>query len=108
LSPLLFVLAIDPLQKLPEQATTSNFLSKLGSKVARFCASLYADDVVIFIKPTKKDILNMACILKNFGEATGLYTNLQKMQLVPIRCQSVNLDNLLVNLPVSRTSFPLR
>jgi retron-type reverse transcriptase len=83
LSPLLFVLAIDPLQKLLEQATANNLLSKLGSKVARFCTSLYADDAAIFIKPTQKDILNMARILKNFGEATDLCTNLQKRSLFP-------------------------
>jgi mannosylglycoprotein endo-beta-mannosidase len=108
LSPLLFVLAIDPLQQLIDQATHRKLLSKLGAKAARFRASLYADDAAIFIKPTRKDITNLACILQSFGEATGLRTNLQKTQLVPIRCQNVDLDCLLTDLPVARTSFPMR
>jgi mannosylglycoprotein endo-beta-mannosidase len=108
LSPLLFVLAIDPLQKLIEQATATNLLSKLGSKVAIFSVSLYADDAAIFMKPTKKDVINMERILRNFGEASGLRTNLQKTQLISIRCQNVDLHSLLLDLPVTRTSFPLR
>jgi hypothetical protein len=55
----LFVLAIDPLQQLIDQATHRKLLSKLGAKAARFRASLYADDAAIFIKPTRKDITNL-------------------------------------------------
>jgi hypothetical protein len=105
LSPLLFVLTIDPLQHVIEQVTAWNLLSKLGSKVARFRASLYVDDAAIFIKPTHKDITNMAHILRNFGEASGLSTNLEKTQLVLISCQNIDLDNLLSNPPVTRMSF---
>jgi hypothetical protein len=103
----LFVLAIDPLQQLIDQSTNKKLLSKLGTKAARFRASLYTEDAAIFIKPTHKDITNLASILQNFGEATSLSTNLQKTQLVPIRCQNVDLDRLLSDLPVARTSFPM-
>jgi hypothetical protein len=54
LSPLLFVLAIEPLQQLINHATARNLPSKLGSKAARFKASLYADDATIFVKPCVK------------------------------------------------------
>jgi hypothetical protein len=74
------VLAFDPLQHIIAKATDLNLLSKLGSKATRFRSSLYADDTAVFIKPTLKDMLNMAQILRNFGEATGLRTNLQKSQ----------------------------
>jgi hypothetical protein len=104
----LFVLAIDPLQQLIDQATHRKLLSKLGAKAARFRASLYADDAAIFIKPMHKDITNLASILQSFGVATGLRTNLKKTQLVPIRCQNVDLDHLLIDLPVARTSFSMR
>jgi mannosylglycoprotein endo-beta-mannosidase len=80
LSPLLFVLAFDTLQHIIAKAADLNLLSKLGSKATRFRSSLYADDTAVFIKPTLKDMLNMAQILRNFGEATGLRTNLQKSQ----------------------------
>jgi hypothetical protein len=107
LSPLLFVLAIDLLQHLNDQATARNLLSKLGSKAARFRASLYADDATIFVKPTRKDVNNLAQILRNFGKATSLCTNLHKTQLVPIRCHNIDLDDLLRDLSVTRTSFPV-
>jgi hypothetical protein len=108
LSPLLFVLAFDPLQHIIAKATDLNLLSKLGSKAARFRASLYVDDAAVFIKPTLKDISSMAQILCNFGEATGLRTNLQKTQIVLISCQNLDLDTLLGSLPMTGSSFSLR
>jgi ketosteroid isomerase-like protein len=34
--------------------------------------SLYADDAAVFVAPIKEDIMNLASILQNFGEVTGL------------------------------------
>jgi hypothetical protein len=48
LSPMLFILAIDPLHRLLQNATERGLLTKLNSRAARFRASLYADDAVIF------------------------------------------------------------
>src|SRR6185312_9808091 len=50
LSPLLFVLAIDPLPRLLSIATARGLLSKLRGRATRFRASLYADDAAIFIR----------------------------------------------------------
>jgi hypothetical protein len=58
LSPLLFVLAIDPLQDL-HFATDNKAHSKLCGKYARLRLSLYADEVVIFLKPTESDVSNI-------------------------------------------------
>ena len=69
---------------------------------------MYADDAVIFIKPAGRDISNLALILKNFGEVTGLTTNLLKPSVTPISCEGMNLDDILARFPVVRTSFPTK
>jgi len=69
---------------------------------------MYADDAVIFIKPAGRDISNLALVLKNFGEVTGLTTNLLKTSVTPTSCEGMNLDDILAGFPVVRTSFPTK
>ncbi|XP_051215588.1 uncharacterized protein [Lolium perenne] len=47
---------------------------------------MYADDVVIFLKPTHLDIDTCAVVVKDFGKASGLHTNRAKSSVHPIRC----------------------
>jgi hypothetical protein len=44
----------------------------------------------------------------HFGEVTGLQTNIQKSSVTPIRCDNIDLDAVLTNLPLSRANFPLK
>jgi hypothetical protein len=74
-------LAIDPFQRILQLATERRLLSKLNWRAARFRASLYADDEVIFLKPTPNDVNSLKRVLRWFGEVTGLQTNLQKKQV---------------------------
>jgi hypothetical protein len=53
LSPMLFILAIDPLQKLLAAAQEAGLLQPLHRPTARFNMALYADDVVVFLRPDK-------------------------------------------------------
>ena len=53
--------------------------------------SLYADDAVGFLAPIKRDVENLACILRGFGEVTGLCTNFLKSSMVPIHCNHLDL-----------------
>lgn len=108
LSPLLFILAIDPLHRLFEVATERGLLSKLNGRSARLRVSMYADDAAIFLKPTPQDVNNMKELLIKFGETTGLSTNIQKTSVTPIRCRNIDLDDILGNLPVKRQHFPLK
>jgi hypothetical protein len=91
LSPLLFVLAIDPLAKILEGATRHGLLHKLRGRGNILRTSLYADDAAVFVAPFREDIINLAKILESFGEVTGLCTNFQKSSVVPIRCDRFNL-----------------
>ena len=108
LSPLLFILAIDPLHRLLQVATERGLLSKLNGRVARFRASMYADDAAIFLKPTPTDAANIKELLLNFGVVTGLHTNLQKTSVTPIGCSNIDIEPILAVLPVARASFPLK
>jgi hypothetical protein len=108
ISPLLFVLAIDPLQKIMEVATAKGLFHKIRGRKAVLRTSLYADDAAVFMAPIKKDIDNLSNILRLFGDVTGLVTNFTKSCVVPIRCGGINLSSLLQNLPAARASFPLK
>jgi hypothetical protein len=78
LSPLLFVLAIHPLQQILELATQHNLLHKIIDRRSIMGTSLYADDADIFVTPLKEEIQNLSSIPAHFGEASGLVTNFQK------------------------------
>jgi hypothetical protein len=108
LSPLLFVLAIDLLQHILELSTQHGLLQKIRGHGTIIRTSLYADDAAMFVAPKKEDIQNLASILESFGEVTSLPTNFQKSMVVPIRCQNIDLDDVLSGLPVIRTTFPMR
>jgi hypothetical protein len=86
LSPLLFVLAIDPLALTLENATRSCLLHKLRGRGTILRTSLYTDDAAVFVAPIKQDIQNLAVILHRFGLITGFRTNFDKSSVVPIRC----------------------
>jgi hypothetical protein len=64
--------------------------------------------VTVFVAPIKDNIQNIATILQSFSEVTGLCTNFSKSQVVPIRCENIDLDDILDGIPATRASFPLR
>ena len=70
--------------------------------------SLYADDAAVFVAPIKRDVDNLAAILRGFGDVTGLCTNFHKSSMVPIRCGNLDLDRITHGLPAVRAAFPLR
>jgi hypothetical protein len=107
-SPLLFILAIDPLNRLLQIATDRGLLSPLNGRTARFRISMYADDAVIFLRSTTNNINNLRDILVNFGLVTGLQTNLQKTTVSAISYSDINLDAVLASLPVARAHFPIK
>ena len=108
MSPLLFILAIDPLQRLLNLATEAGILSKVARDRARMPISLYADDTVIFLRPDKQEVKALARLLNLFGQVTGLQTNVHKSSIAPIRCDGIDLDDILADLPAARTTFPIK
>jgi hypothetical protein len=59
--------------------------------------SMYADDAAVFVYPSPNDLRATTHILKIFREASGLITNLDKIEYYPIRCDDPDLERLLVD-----------
>lgn len=108
LSPLLFIITIDPLQKIFDLATEKGYIAKLGGRTVPMRTSMYADDTPIFIKPTKNDVAALADLLTMFGEANGLKTNFHKSMVVPICCDTLSPDEIHADLPAKRSHFPVK
>jgi hypothetical protein len=58
--------------------------------------------------PVHEEISSLAQILGNFGSVTGLLTNFEKSLVAPIRCDEIDLSQVLNGLPATLTSFPLK
>jgi hypothetical protein len=50
----------------------------------KFQCCFYADDVILFIRPSVQEARAVKHILSIFGEASGLHTNLAKCSVTPI------------------------
>jgi hypothetical protein len=70
LSPMLFILVMDVLNLMVQRASEENLLQPLSSNSLQHSISLYADDVVIFLRPVASDI-NMTLDILRFGVASG-------------------------------------
>jgi hypothetical protein len=102
---MVFLLAMEPLHRLFQRAQEENLLSKVSNGCQAFRVSLYADDVVVFIKPTVKDLQATNAILDIFAKASGLTINMEKTQFYPIQCAQINLE-FLTQLNCRVSSFP--
>jgi uncharacterized protein with PhoU and TrkA domain len=83
---------MDILHLMIEKAAECDLLTDLATSVVRHRTSMYADNVVTFIRPTRMDLLTYAVIVEDFGAAPGLRTNLAKCSLHPIRCQPEQVE----------------
>lgn len=108
LSPLLFILATDPLHRLLQAATQHGMIQPLPGRDIKMRVSLYADDAIIFANPVQSEIEALMQILHDFGEATGLKINMQKSTATPIRCVDINLDQILQSFGGPIANFPLK
>ena len=107
LSPYLFILAIDALQKVLELATNDGVISPLRGRCAKIRLSLYADDAVIFLNPNREEVASLLNILTHFGATTGLRLNWTKCSVAPIRCAGINLDQVLEPFAGLKVHFPI-
>jgi hypothetical protein len=100
LSPMLFILAMEPLQRMFQIATTDGLLSPINNIVDTLRASMYADDATVFLQPIKEDVFATAKILEIFGHASGLVTNRDKCVVYPIQSHDVNMVEVGFTEPV--------
>jgi hypothetical protein len=76
ISPMLFILSMDPLQPMLHLATKRGVLHPILARAKGIKVSLYANDDAIIVTPKKGDIKALLDIHDIFGKATGLCTNL--------------------------------
>ncbi|KAM0841630.1 hypothetical protein ACQ4PT_058894 [Festuca glaucescens] len=106
--PLLFDTVMDVLHLLFERAHSEGLLTWLATSGFWHRTSMYANDVVTFIRPTKGDLWTCASIVDDFGVASGLRTNLAKCSIHHIRCtqEQVELARRILGCEVG--SFPFK
>jgi hypothetical protein len=111
LSPMLFLLAMEPFYKLFRKAQADVLLGRVSKGCENFRISLYADAAAIFINPHVLEWKVTSSILNIFVEASGLITNLDKIEFYPIRCDQSNLaflsDNNMPTFPCIYLGLPV-
>ncbi|KAM0914874.1 hypothetical protein ACQ4PT_011243 [Festuca glaucescens] len=108
LSPLLFILAIEPLHRLFDLATEAGLLSPLHGRKARLRCFLYAVDAAVFLNLVRFEMAHVHAILQSFGAASGLHVNLAKSTVYGICYQDLDLADIVSPLQASTGSFPCR
>jgi hypothetical protein len=93
LSPLLFVLAVDLLQTILNNAMTLGFLSPPLNIQAcpDFLVIQYADDTLIVMKAYANQLICVKAILHSFALSTGLKVNYSKSNMFPINIDQERL-----------------
>lgn len=93
---LLFILAIDPLNGLIAKAANLGILATLLVRDVKLRVSLYTDNADIFANPVHEEIDTLLEILQLFSQASGLCINPAKSSVAPIRCEEINLTEVLL------------
>jgi hypothetical protein len=108
LSPMLFIIAMDVLHRMFLKAANDGVLRQLRPAEVKFQCNFYADDVILFIRPTAQEARAVKQILTIFGEASGLHTNLAKCSITPIYGGEDKLEEIVGILGCQVQPFPIR
>jgi hypothetical protein len=84
LSPSLFLLVIEVLGAMIRKAEEWKIFKKLPARVMLHRASLYGNDLIIFLSPVPDDLELIKVILATFGGAFGLCCNMNKSEIMTI------------------------
>jgi hypothetical protein len=105
---MLFILVMDVLNSLVLKALEQDLLQPLirGGREQRI--SLYANDVVLFLQPRLEELSLVKEILRVFGEASGLVTNISKCSFTPITCGDRQVQIVQQFFPCSMVQLPCK
>jgi hypothetical protein len=87
---------------------TSGSCCPFGVRPIAHCASLYADDLVIFISPEAQDLAMLRLILDLFEGSSGLSCNLAKCSMVATYCSMEQIADSTLHFPCELMQFPIR
>ncbi|KAM0829175.1 hypothetical protein ACQ4PT_067046 [Festuca glaucescens] len=108
LSPQLFILLMEVLHLMIQKAADEGLLSPLAPSGLRHRTSIYADDVVTFLRPSVMDFRTFTAVIKDFGTASGLRTNIAKCSANLIRCTDAHVALVEQELRSHVEHFPQR
>jgi hypothetical protein len=99
---------MDVLHRLFLKATRDGFLRKMKPDGVKFQCSLYAVDVILFIRPTTQEATAVKEILNTFGAASWLHTNLAKCSITLIYGCEDALEDIASILGYQVQPFPIK
>ena len=105
---MLFILTMEPLHRLFERATRRGVLEPLACTDMKQRLSIFADDVVVFIKPNPVELEVCKSILDLFGGASGLWINMMKSAALPIRCNDEEINMACEELGCQKGAYPIK
>lgn len=97
---------MEPLQWLIKLAADAGAISWMPGRPEYSRTSLYADDAVVFLNPIKSEMLVIKEILEVFGKVSGLQVNFSKCAAYPVRCDGLDLADILQPLAVPIAALP--
>jgi hypothetical protein len=103
---MLFIIVMDVLGSLFRHAESRGLLHSLGATNVRSRLSMYADDVVLFVKPLDDDLVCTKLILDCFGETSGMFANMNKSCAIPICCAAPVVHECCSTLQCVPAAFP--
>jgi hypothetical protein len=108
LSPMLFILAMEVLSRLFSLAQQEGVIRGVNHPGIKHIWSIYADDVILFAHPSANEATAIRELLRIFGDASGLRTNLAKCSITEIYGAQDNLADIQQILGCQIAQFPIR
>ncbi|KAM0838180.1 hypothetical protein ACQ4PT_061150 [Festuca glaucescens] len=107
-SPLLYVIGMEVLTCMIVNAVEQHLFSPLAGITPMQRISVYADDVVLFVKENESELRVVKEILELFGEASGLKVNYSKTTATVIRGNEESRIRVQETLQCELAEFPLK
>ena len=105
---MLFIIAMDVLHRLFSKAAHDGVLKKMAPSEIKFQCSIYADDAILFIRPSIQEARAVKEILSIFGQTTRLHTNLAKCSVTAIYGGEDVLPKIVSILGCQVQTFPIK
>jgi hypothetical protein len=107
-SPMLFVIGLEVLTATIAKAVQLQLFHHLAGISPLQRISVYADDVVLFVRPAENELRAIREILGIFGEASGLHVNYRKTAATLIRGEEGDEERVKEILGCEIARFPIR
>jgi hypothetical protein len=102
------ILTMEVLSAIIHCADDWNLLEDLKVRAIPYRISLYADDLVLFVRPNAQDLQLMRSVFSMFEGASSLGCNLAKCQLTLIRCDEGQIQLTLSSFHCQQAEFPVK